>query len=138
MALLAGALTLARPAVEAESSSRPVAQALMRLRQDDEPLVSGKFLVRGIIYYTRGPVSIIAKNAQPFWAAHPLPIIVWKEGLKEFMASHPTALCALRKSEWESLKDEDAFKGRGALDIIGENVVVRARAPKAAGSPVNP
>jgi 4-amino-4-deoxy-L-arabinose transferase-like glycosyltransferase len=138
MALLAGALTLARPAVEAESSARPVAQALKRLRQDDEPLVSGKFLVRGIIYYTRSPVSIIAKNAQPFWAAHPLPVILWKDGLKEFMASHPTALFALRKSEWESLKDEEAFKGREAFDVIGENIVVRARAPKAAGAPANP
>jgi hypothetical protein len=44
------------------------------------------------------------------------------------MASHPTALCTLRKSEWESLKDEDAFKGREAFEVIGENVVVRARA----------
>ena len=127
VAFLAGALTLARAAVEAESSARPVAEALARLRQGDEPLLSGKFLARGIIYYTGGSVSIIAKNAQPFWAAHPLPIILWKKGLQEFMASHPTALCTLRKSEWESLKDEDAFKDREAFDIIGENVVVRAR-----------
>ena len=127
MSLLAGALTLARPAVEAESSARPVARELIRLRQGDEPLLSGKFLVRGIIYYTASPVSIIAKTAQPFWAAHPLPIILWKDGLKEFMASHPTALCTLRKSEWEGLKDEDAFKNREAFEVIGENVIVRAR-----------
>jgi 4-amino-4-deoxy-L-arabinose transferase-like glycosyltransferase len=127
MALLAGALTLARPAVEAESSARPVALELKRLRQDDEPLVSGKFLVRGIIYYADSPVTVIAKTAQPFWAAHPLPIILWKDGLKEFMASHPTALCTLRKSEWDALKDEDAFKSREAFETIGENVIVRAR-----------
>ena len=128
MALLAGALIFARPAVEAESSARPVAQALMRLRQGHEPLLCGKFLVRGIIYYTGEPVSIIAKKAQPFWAAHPLPVILWKKGLQEFMTLHPTALCTLRKSEWEELKDDPAFRDRDAFEVIGENVVARARA----------
>ena len=76
LALLAGALTKAVSAVEAESSARPVARALLAERRAGEPLVSGKFLVRGIIYYTRSPVTVFASKPHPFWADHPLPIVV--------------------------------------------------------------
>ena len=141
--LLAGALTIATPAVQAESSARPVAEALLRMRHDDEPILCGKFLVRGIIYYTHAPVTVLAKNAQPFWAAHPLPVVVWgkaQKEIKEFMAAHPTALCTVRKSEWKTLADLGAFPKAEDFQEIGENVVFRARAegsPKPAAWTVN-
>jgi hypothetical protein len=127
LGLLGGALTIALPAVEAESSARPVAQAILRLRQDDEPILSGKFLARGIIFYARAPVTIIAENAHPFWAQHPLPMIPWRKGLTEFLNTHPSAICTLRKSEWNSLRYVEAFREREAYEEIGENIVVRAK-----------
>jgi len=135
LALLAGALTKALPAVEAESSARPVALALLRERRADEPLVSGKFLVRGIIYYvtakdnTRQPVTILASKAHPFWADHPLPIIVGSKGLRTFAAQHPSFLCGLRKSDWRSVADEKVFARRDAFSEEGENVIVRGQQP---------
>lgn len=70
LALLVGALTVALPAVEAESSARPVAQALMRARRGAEPLLTGPFLARGIIYYTHTDITapdravrVLAKRA---------------------------------------------------------------------------
>jgi 4-amino-4-deoxy-L-arabinose transferase-like glycosyltransferase len=129
LALLVGALTVALPAVEAESSARPVAAALLKERQPDEPLLSGKFLVRGLIYYTRLPVSVLANKPQPFWAEHPLPVIVGRKGLRAFADQHPTVLCALRKSDWAWLDDEEVFAGREAFAALGENIIVRARDP---------
>ena len=133
LALLVGALTVALPAVEAESSARPVAQALMRVRHGDEPLLTGPFLARGIIYYTNTDITardpalrVLAKKEQPFWAAHPIPVVVWKKGLNRFLEEHPSALCALRKSDWRSFADEEAFAAREDFSEIGENVVVRA------------
>jgi len=136
LALLVGALTVALPAVEAESSARPVAQALMRARRGDEPLLTGPFLARGIIYYTHTDITapdpavrVLAKKEQPFWAAHPLPVVVWKKGLREFLKEHPSALCALRKSDWRSFAEEDAFAAQEEFLALGENVVVRAVRP---------
>ncbi|MEP6671113.1 MAG: glycosyltransferase family 39 protein [Chthoniobacter sp.] len=129
LALLAGALTKALPAVEAESSARPVARALLADRREGEPLVSGKFLVRGIIYYTRSPVTILASKPHPFWADHPLPIIVRAKGLNAFVAQYPSVLCALRKGDWASVDDEKIFATRDSFAELGENIVVRAVNP---------
>jgi 4-amino-4-deoxy-L-arabinose transferase-like glycosyltransferase len=129
LALLAGALTKALPAVEAESSAKPVALALLKERRPDEPLVSGKFLVRGIIFYTRLPVTVWAKQPHPFWADHPLPIIVGQKGLHAFATQYPSVLCGLRKSDWSSVDEDKAFAGREAFAELGENIVVRAVNP---------
>ena len=129
LALLAGALTQALSAVEAESSAKPLAMALLKERHDDEPLVSGKFLVRGIIYYTHLPVTVWASKAHPFWADHPLPIIVGQKGMRLFAEQHPSVLCGFRKSDWSSVDEIDAFAGREAFEQLGENVVVRAVKP---------
>ena len=141
LALLVGALTVALPAVEAESSARPVAQALMRARHGDEPLLTGPFLARGIIYYTHTDITapnpgvrVLAKKEKPFWADHPIPVVVWKKGLREFLEEHPSALCALRKSDWRSFADEDCFVAREDFSEIGENVIVRALRKKPAAA----
>lgn len=139
LALLVGALTTALPAVEAESSARPVALKMMQERQGDEQMITGKFLARGIIYYTHSDMTdpdsklrILAKKEQPFWAAHPLPVIVWKKGLRDFLKEYPSAIATLRKSDWQTFSQEAAFTGREPLAEIGENVVVRALARKPA------
>lgn len=145
LGLLVGALTSALPAVEAESSARPVALKLMELRRDNEPILTGKFLARGIIYYTRSDVRaaepgvlVLARKAQPFWAAHPLPVVEWKKGLRDFLKTHPTVLCALRRGEWEAFADDPAFAAREDFSQMGENVVVRARRPAAAEPTATP
>jgi hypothetical protein len=138
LGLLVGALTVALPAVEAESSAKPVALKMMAERQGDEPYITGKFLARGIIYYTNTDMTsknpglqILAKKAQPFWAAHPLPVIVGKKGLKAFLQEHPTAICTLRKGEWREYGGEPAFVAQDDFSEFGENVIVRAHAKKA-------
>lgn len=142
LALLVGALTAALPAVEAESSARPVARQLLEKRRGEEPLLTGKFLARGIIYYTNTDITapnpglrVLAKKPQPFWAAHPLPVVVWNKGLREFLKEHPAALCALRKSDWRAFADKEAFAAREDFLELGENIVVRAVRPPPAPAP---
>ena len=50
--LLGASLTISLPIVDAELSARPIAAQMLAQRRGDEPLLSGKFPVRGIIYYT--------------------------------------------------------------------------------------
>ncbi len=130
LALFAGALTKALPAVEAESSAKPLAMALLKERRADEPIVSGKFLVRGIIFYTKLPVSVLANKPRPFWADHPLPIIVKSKEFREFVARYPSVLCGIRKSDWPIIDDEKSVAGR-TPEVIGENMMIRAIRPEA-------
>ena len=75
----------------------------------------------------RPAVRVLASKAQPFWAAHPIPVIVWKkDGLQNFLEKNPTALCALRRGEWETLDENAAFAARDSFQKLGENVIVRA------------
>lgn len=129
LALFAGALTKALPAVEAESSAKPLALALLKERRADEPIVSGKFLVRGIIFYTRLPITVLAKQEHPFWADHPLPIIVGPKGFRAFTAQYPSVLCGIRKSDWSIIDDEKSTADREAFAVIGENIMIRAVKP---------
>ena len=56
-------------------------------------------------------------------------MVVWKnDGLDNFLKQHPTALCAMRKSEWETLAKYQPFEARDAFEQIGDNVIVRAHA----------
>lgn len=128
LVLISSALTFAREHVEADSSARPVARQLMRLRSGNEPLLSGKFLIRGIVYYTRQPVAVLSNKTHPFWADHPLPVIVWRGGgIERFVASNHTALCAVRASEWQTLSRNVVFAARDSFEESGMNVIVRAR-----------
>jgi len=133
MAMIFTAVTFTNEHVEELTSVRPVAMRVAQLQKTDEPVLASKFLVRGIYYNnTRdggGTIRVLADKAQPFWAAHPLPVVVWKNGgLTQFLAQHPSALCAMRKSEWNNLEKNPIFKDRDAFEQIGDNVIVRAHA----------
>jgi hypothetical protein len=133
LALLLSALTLAAKNVEMMTSTKPLVRELMKIRRENEPVLASSFLVRGVFYYTRGlisePINVIAGKPQPFWAEHPLRVIVWKrKPLEEFLRDHKTALCAVRKSDWMMLQKLDEFRAADAFQQIGENVIVRAHA----------
>jgi 4-amino-4-deoxy-L-arabinose transferase-like glycosyltransferase len=125
--LLAGALTVNTPEVEALSSAKPLAREMLALRKGNEPLLASKFLVRGVRYYTHEPVMVLAGKSQPFWASHPLPVVVWKnDQFEEFVAKNQTALCAIRKSEWEILSKHQVFGAKDGFVQMGDNILVRA------------
>jgi len=128
VALLVASLTLDVQNVEDLSSAKPSVKRMLELQRPGEPLMAGKFPARGVIYYSHQSVPVIAGEAQPFWAAHPtLKIIIGKGGLKDFTAHEPSALCLLRKSDWESTYDTSiVFKKRDSFETIGDNIIVRA------------
>ncbi len=125
--LLGTALTVSLPIVDAELSVRSIAAQMLAQRRGDEPLLSGKFPVRGIIYYTKAPVTVLADKAQPFWAAHPIPVIVWKnDGVEKYFAQHPSAICVLRSNDIEALSKKFPFSKAPIIGTYGMNFLVRA------------
>jgi 4-amino-4-deoxy-L-arabinose transferase-like glycosyltransferase len=145
LGLLFGALTVAQQAVNEETSSKPVAMKMIAEREGNEPMLAGKFLARGIIFYTKTDmtvpnpqVRILAKKAQPFWAAHPLPVVVRQKGLRDFLKEHPSAIAGMRKGDWSTYAKEPAFALRDDFTEYGENIVVRAHAKKPTPTPPEP
>ncbi len=129
LVLLGSALTLDPARVEELSSAKPLAREMLAMRKDNEPLLGSSFLVRGVRYYTHEPVMVLAGKAQPFWASHPLPVVVWKnDKLDEFLRENKTALCAIRKSEWQILINHKVFEAKDGFLQLGDNILVRAHA----------
>ena len=134
--LLVCALTFAAPAVERMSSAKPVALRMKDLRRGKELVLGSKYLVRGVYFYLQNsinePVGVIADNPRPFWADHPLRVVVWNrpESLEPFLAENASALCAVSKSNWMSISRSKKVQPTCAFDLVddlGANVIIRAR-----------
>lgn len=119
------ALTLGFPALEETLSIRPVAQKMAAMQRPGEPLLAGKFALRGIAFYTKQSVAVLSNKQHPFWADHPVKIIVGTQGLSEMLEQHPSALCTMRRSDWKSFSATNGY-GMVQPEWIGENVLTRA------------
>ena len=125
-ALIMGALTFSQEHVDEVSSARPVAQAMMEGRVTAEPLLSGSFLARGIHYYTREPVKVLANGRkQPFWSPHPLDTVNGRKDLEAFVAENGPVRLTVRRSEWESTWKKSPLFAYVEPQWFGDNGVVR-------------
>ena len=129
-ALIGGALVFSVDHVEEYSSARPVARAMMEGQTGAEPLIAGKFLARGIHYYTHQPVWVLANKEQPFWTPHPLPVIAGRDALQEFVAKHGAVRITIRRSEWPFWLKSDLVAAAGEPAWFGDNAIVRLAAPR--------
>lgn len=136
-ALIMGALTFSRDHVDEYSSARPVAQAMMVDRESPEPLLAGKFLARGIHYYTRRPVLVLTNQAQPFWSPHPLKTVVGRKGLEAFVAENGPVRITVRRSEWSTWQKSPLVAAAGEPQWFGDNAVLQVK-PAAAPPPPAP
>ena len=118
-------MTFSFDAMEEMVSIRPVARKMVAMQKEGEPLLAGKFAIRGIVYYTRQTVAVMSRKPHPFWADHPVESIVGLKGLAKFLEEHPTALCSLRKADWATFKKSSAF-GSDPGEWYGESLLIRA------------
>ncbi|MEO6784546.1 MAG: glycosyltransferase family 39 protein [Chthoniobacteraceae bacterium] len=133
IALVIGALTFSAAHVEEYSSARPVAEKMMEMRKGDEPLIAGIFLVRGVHFYTHQPMTVIGISEKPFkWTQHNLPVIAGMDGvgaavgLRAFLKQHGSAVCTLRRSEWNVHWSQTGLLDDAILPVwSGDNVIVR-------------
>src|SRR5690606_12029441 len=108
---ITSAMTLSYHEVEETVSVRPITEAIKEIRRPGEPLMAGKFAVRGVWFYLHEPVTVIAQNERPFWADHPLEIIPGKKQLEKFLRKHnDSALVLMRPSEWDKYHNHKSFE----------------------------
>ena len=120
------ALTFSFEALENMVSIRPIARKMIAMQKTDEPFLAGKFAIRGIVYYTNHPVAVLSNKQHPFWADHPLEVVVQKRGLATLLETHPTALCTMRRADWGTFSKSTAFGTVDPGQWIGESLLIRA------------
>ncbi len=120
------AMTFSFDAMENMVSIRPIAKKMMAMQTEGEHLLAGKFGIRGVVYYTHQTVAVMSRRPHPFWADHPVEVVVGLKGLSKLLADHPTALCTLRKADWNTFKKSAAFGPRNPGEWFGESLLIRA------------
>ena len=123
---LACALTVGFQPLEETLSIRPVALRMAAMQHAGEPLLAGKFAIRGIVYYTRQSVSVISNKEHPFWADHPVKVVLGSAGLGELLEQHPSALCTMRRGDWKNFANVTGY-GLVQPEWIGSNLLIRAQ-----------
>ena len=127
--MIGGALIFSVDHVERYSSSRPVARAMTEGQDGREPLIAGKFLARGIHFYTHRPVWVLANKPQPFWTPHPLPVIAGRDALRDFVDEHGAVRVTIRRSEMPLWLKSDLVTDAGEPEWFGDNAVLRLVSP---------
>jgi len=123
------ALTVSFQAVDEMVSIRSTALRMLAEQRAGEPLLAGKFAIRGVVYYTHEVVKVIANKEHPFWADHPLEVIVGRKGLADLLEKYPTALCTMRKADWGAFQKSPAFAKPEPDQWSGESLFIRAVRP---------
>ncbi len=141
-----GALTLSYQPAEEMLSIRPITEHIKEVRKPGEPLMAGKFAIRGVWFYLKEPVTVIAQNERPFWADHPLEIIPGKKQLEKYLRAHnDSALVVMRPPEWDKYHNFKAFQQTEPHRWYGKNLFIRGqlepkkpKAPKTQATPDAP
>lgn len=117
--------------VERFASTKPIALKMLALQKEGEPLLGNKFSVRGIHYYTRQPVKVIANNSQPFWAAHnALSVVSGRKELENMLREVPSALITMRLPEWHKYHSYAQFETRDQEEWFGQNLLIRGHSSR--------
>lgn len=131
MALVVGATTWSARAIEAETSVRPVTEALGRLGSREAPVLTSAFLARGVWFYTRRGARVLSNRDQPFFTPHPLPVVLGAAGLLDFVREHGTTLCVMRAKEWREIERGGTTGLPTERVTVGDMLIIRVSPPPA-------
>jgi 4-amino-4-deoxy-L-arabinose transferase-like glycosyltransferase len=68
-----------------------------------QPILTSKFYVRGVWFYTGNPVVVMDPHASPFWSPHPVPLLRTDGEVRAFFNGKEKALCVIRPDDLERL-----------------------------------
>lgn len=113
--------------IEPYLSSRDACAYLMKNYPVENIIISSKFYVRGVRYYTGREVAVLAPYQKNFFSPHPIPYFDSDEKASELIKSQKLTYCVLRKNAVEDL--ERIAKNFGfkytLLKIIGNEYLLK-------------
>jgi len=92
----------------------------------DNTILSSKFFVRGVKYYTDKEVAVIDMPGTPFFSPHPIPFLNSKDKLLDFLRKQKVTYCVLKKNSVadiaRSLSGEFKYT---QLKVIGNEYILK-------------
>jgi 4-amino-4-deoxy-L-arabinose transferase-like glycosyltransferase len=120
-------LYLARPFIEPWVSCKGISDVFKQIDKSETPILSSKFYVRGVRFYTDRPMAVIDINGKGFWSPHPVPFLNTDQMVVDFLNGRPITWAVLKEGNVEDvhriLKDRP-FKVE-TLDGIGGKHILK-------------
>lgn len=103
-AALLATLLLARPYIEPWVSCEEICRVFKGIDASDSPILTSKFYVRGIRFYTDRSVAVIDINGEGFFSPHPVPFLNTDQKVLDFLNARPVTYAILKEGNVEDLK----------------------------------
>ena len=107
-------------------SPKKTCEYLLKNYKIDNIILSSKFFVRGVKYYTDKEVAVIDMPGTPFFSAHPIPFLNTPDKVRDFLRRQKVTYCVLKKN---SVRDIDRlilgeFEST-VLKVIGNEYILK-------------
>ena len=94
---LLGAACSSRSYIEPWVSCKPICDVFKTIDHSQTPILSSKFYVRGVRFYTDRPMAVIDINGKGFWSPHPIPFLNKDEMVIDFLNARPVTWAILKE-----------------------------------------
>ena len=119
-------IPLVRHDIEPYLSPQESCEYLLTNYKVDNTILSSKFFVRGVKYYTDKEVAVIDMPGTPFFSPHPVPFLNTPGKVRDFLRGQKITYAILKKN---SVEDIDQLVGGEfkytVLKVIGNEYIVK-------------
>ncbi|MCB9771242.1 MAG: phospholipid carrier-dependent glycosyltransferase [Candidatus Omnitrophica bacterium] len=98
-------------------SCKTVSEELKKYDQSNSTVLTSKFYVRGVRYYTDRPVAVIDLAGAPFFSHHPIPFLDEDNKVLKFLNTQAVTFCIVKKSSFENL-ERIILRGNFKLTVL--------------------
>ncbi|OGX28198.1 MAG: hypothetical protein A3D10_00535 [Omnitrophica WOR_2 bacterium RIFCSPHIGHO2_02_FULL_48_11] len=114
-----------RPSIEPWVSCKDISLVLNKTDQSPTTLLTSKFYVRGVRFYTDRKVAVININGKGFFSPHPIPFLNTDEKVLSFLEQQPVTYGIVRKNDLGDLYriTADGYHLQELDDIGGKHLI---------------
>jgi 4-amino-4-deoxy-L-arabinose transferase-like glycosyltransferase len=98
-AILLVTMFLGKPYTEPWVSCKAISDEFKKMDQSDSVVLSSKFYVRGVRFYTDRKMAVIDLNGKGFFTSHPIPFLNTDKKIKDFLKSQAVTWCIIRDQD---------------------------------------
>lgn len=118
-AALLAALLLARPYIEPWVSCEEICRVFKGIDSSDSTVLTSKFYVRGVRFYTGRSVAVIDINGEGFFSPHPIPFLNTDRKVLDFLSARPVTYAILKEGNVEDIQRITAGQAYRVEDLGG-------------------
>jgi 4-amino-4-deoxy-L-arabinose transferase-like glycosyltransferase len=118
-AALLATLLLARPSIEPWVSCEEICRVFKKIDSSDSTVLTSKFYVRGVRFYTDRNVAVIDINGGGFFSPHPVPFLNTDRKVLDFLSARPVTYAILKEGHVDDLKRITAGQAYLVEDLGG-------------------